>query len=113
MNNINIITKRKLIEEILIRWKHQYPENCFNSTHKCVNNKTSDEIYDSLKTIDLKIATPKDIYDIIGNYSWTSLRCDICSKDKEIVICFSYGNEYTIYICKDCVEYMKEILNDY
>jgi hypothetical protein len=91
---MEIIYKRDLIKTVAKRWYEQYREDYMNVLTK-------------LSKIDLEIATEQQIIDIIGNSTWTSIRCDECNKEVDIAIQLGEEPNYesaTALICIDCLK---------
>ena len=91
------ITKQQLIDSVAKRFKKTY----------YVNNKwygNSRQIFSKL--ISKKPKTEKEVCDIIGNNSWTTLQCYNCGKDFNQVIKFTNlcDKDNYFYICKDCLQ---------
>jgi len=68
-------------------------------------------IYEKLLSLN-RSGTVKQINKIIGNGSWTSLRCDECNKHVELVI--EVGEEMgyesnTAHLCKECIKKAYEL----
>lgn len=100
-----------------IRTAYQRFENLHPTDDGLVwgTNKTWGEIKKKLKLLDLEIATQKDVASIIGNYSWTCLKCDQCGKFVDVVITVgeSPGCESsTASLCVDCLKRAFELLEE-
>lgn len=102
-----ILTKQELIDNIASTWKQQY---CFQGVWEYGHDKK--EIYDKLVALgDDK--TEKQITEIIGNPSWTDLKCDECDKKVDSVKIFGDGYESSVYVCLKCLKKsVKELKND-
>ncbi len=100
---MRIITKRERIKGVLESWKKQYPLG-----------KGRDEITNELSKLNLNKVSAKKINDIIGNNSWTRLRCDECEKDKEIIIMFleKWEEDYESNSCSLCFDCLKKGLKE-
>lgn len=95
----NVITKRELIERVAQTWREQYYDT---NTHRWYD-EAKERIYQRLA--ELQNPTAEAIDAIIGNGSWTSLRCNACHEDREAIYCFDVtGGEYTTYICAECLQ---------
>jgi hypothetical protein len=96
---VNIITKKDLIRGVANRWRVQYPKGIWDASGK-------DEIYDQLKALDLSTATEDDIAQIIGNRSWTSIKCDGCGEQVDAIVKLGQPEDYesrTVDLCPLCV----------
>jgi len=107
------ITKREVILRTPEKWKLQYP-NLDTEPHPSFSlrqgwtkeEKSRRQIYDELVELDRETATDKDIEDIIGNASWTRMKCDECGKAVDTLIRIGEPPEYdsrTAYVCPDCL----------
>lgn len=88
---IGIITV--YLKDIGERYKAQYPKN-----YLLADGKMSDDIYKKILTA----KTLKQVDKIIGNDTWTSLRCHECGT-KHTKIAAIDAWEETIYLCKKCL----------
>jgi len=91
---MKLITRQILANEVVQRWKEQYP-----------NDK--DDIRKKLEALG-DIKNPDDIDHIIGNGSWTRVPCcSECGKDNlELVIMVGEEPDYdadTAWLCADCI----------
>jgi len=105
---MELITKRSLIKSTPERWKMQYEREIKsgNSLTVRAGSKSRKETYDLLCKLDLDKCSESDIRDIIGNDSWTSLRCDECGLDSDICVAIGSGagGEYSPEeICFKCI----------
>lgn len=99
------LTREKHIASVPSRWKKQYGYGHW------LNHKDKQDIQNKLdKTLPCKEEFDK----IIGNSSWTSLECNSCGKDVEIVVFVkSRGSEEygESAFCKECLERYLKIIN--
>jgi len=94
---MKLLTKRGLIQDILGRWKEQYP-----TLH---GDKA--KIYLKLLALDLDTATEQEVEAVIGNGSWTRMICDECSEEVETLVVVGEEPGYesrTACICPDCLK---------
>jgi len=97
---MEIITKRDRIRTVPSRWYDQY------QPFSCDNYRLGDlklfkkEIYDQLLKLNLETVAEEDITKLVGNPSWTSMQCDECHEEVDILI--RLGNE-EIDICPKCL----------
>jgi len=89
---MQIITKREKIRSVLNRWLKQYPEQNQITTTK-------------LRELDLNNCSADDIANIIGNSSWTSLYCNECEKDVDIIMGLGKDDDKdpSVYVCECCL----------
>ena len=62
---------------------------------------------EELEALDKDKATAQDVAAIIGNESWTSLKCDECGNETETVVQVGQEPEYdshTACLCVPCVK---------
>jgi len=97
---VELITSRDMIRNVLSKWTEQYPPGGeFTDVGKL-------EITQQLTMLDLEIATGEDVANIIGNKSWTHLRCHECDKRVSLIIQMGEPLDYesrTASLCVDCV----------
>jgi len=96
---MKIITQRDCILRVCDRWKDQYTPFDKHSPNKL-------EIFKQLQQLNLETCSAKDVADIIGNSSWTTLQCDECGQETDWVL--RVGEEpgwesRTAILCKSCV----------
>ncbi len=97
-----IITKRLLIQRVHNRWTSAYPKG---TTLLTKPTKSSDQIADELARLDTDTATPEQVAAIIGNISWTDLKCGQCNADVEAVMDISaHYSDKVNYICHPCLK---------
>lgn len=82
------ITKSDIIRDVAKTWGKRYLYG---------RNQKDKQIYNKLLNLPSD-ATETDIYNIIGNYSWTRLQCDECGEDANIVVCIG-----DVVICEKCI----------
>ena len=90
------ITERDLIRNVAEKWRMQY----LRSTPDKMN------ILSGLLAIDKESALSEDIAKIIGNTSWTELKCDECGQYVKEIIQLGQEPDYessTAFICCDCL----------
>jgi len=95
---MKVITKRVKIREVSVRWIEQYGRT-LNEKHKLIGEK--------LNALDVETATPEEVTGIIGNDSWTWIRCDDCREDAEKVVQLGDEPDYdsaTANICLPCLQ---------
>jgi len=107
---MKLITTRTQIRGIVKCWKKQYGYNFWKKSYgPCpdvigFNNKK--EIYDKLKTLDLEKVSAKAIEKIIGNSTWTDLKCNECNKKCKAVMRVGDKPDYdsnTAWLCEKCL----------
>lgn len=92
-----LLTKQHLVNTVDDRWKNQYYIN--SSWDYYGEDKI--EKYEQLVNLG-KNKNPEDVDKIIGNSSWTRLKCHNCRNDVEAVFIFGTVEE-SCYVCEDCV----------
>lgn len=96
--SISIIKKRDVIKAIPKRWRKHYPDNFYG------NDKL--EIWQKLALLNTETCDPSVIDDIIGNESWTSLKCDECDREQDILVRIGEEPDYEARwqdLCADCL----------
>ena len=88
---MKVITKRDRIKGVLNSWKEQYPTG-------------KELVIEKLSCLDFNKVSEDEINKIIGNSSWTSLTCDACGKESEVLVKFLEENdeEYESNSCSLC-----------
>lgn len=100
---MRIITKRQKIKGVLDAWKKQYSKYPSNEMIK------QHAITKELEELNFNNVSAKKINEIIGNNSWTELRCEECMEDKNKVVRFleRYEDEYEVNSCDLCLDCLK------
>lgn len=93
---MKLITKQDRINSVPERWLKQYPIKIWGGGEKA-------DIYKKL--IDVKgNCSEQDICEIIGNNSWTVLRCSSCASEVEFIVevpvCW---DDDSIELCEKCL----------
>lgn len=89
-----LITQRGKIKDVVKNWERQYPPK--------TTEPDKAEIGQKLRKLNLDKAMIHDVEKIIGNYSWTRLRCDECNReDDELLSVVQVG---TVNMCKECAK---------
>lgn len=110
---MKIITQRQLIRNVANRWREQYFKLDDSLDDIPVNGKSKRQIQTELDSLDKEIATAQDINNIIGNGSWTRLRCDECGQEVETVLRVGEEPDYesqTACLCVSCVHAAQTIV---
>jgi hypothetical protein len=93
---MELITKSEVVKNIPKRWREQYPEN----------DGDKFRIWKKLKLE--KNLTAQKAEQIIGNNSWSDLRCNECDKSQlDMVVRVGAEPDYesaTAWLCLDCVK---------
>lgn len=97
---MKVLTKRDLINSVVVAFENQFGASPTNPRWK----KTRDR----LRKLKLSKASEKDVEKIIGNRSWTEMRCANCHQDCDEAM--QLGNELDrehgpVYICTQCLEH--------
>lgn len=104
---IKIISRNRLAQTTAARWKaSNYSLVTKTWMPMLVNGKTREQIYDELIALGPN-PSANTIDTIIGNTSWTHIKCDNCGEDKEIVIQIGQPKDYesnTVKICVICLD---------
>jgi hypothetical protein len=105
---MKLITKRDIIKSIPGKWEEQYLYGLdFFDTDEDIENE--ELIYNEIMKLDIDTCSEKEINDIIGNDSWSSLECSECGKrvDTLVELVDNYESEYNI--CLDCLEKIRSL----
>ena len=98
---MRLITRAELAKRAAARWKGQYQN--WDFTWKYDSGKETS--YNSLLALGENPA-PNDVDDVIGNGSWTDIRCDECYSHVESAMQVGEEPDYesaTALICKPCL----------
>lgn len=101
MSAAKLITRRDVIRGIAKRWHEQYGDN----PERHGPDKT--EIYRGLLALDLETCSPADVEAVIGNATWTRLKCNGCGRDVDAVVQVGDEPDYessTADLCRSCAE---------
>ena len=92
---MKLLTERMLIENVAARWRSQYGD---------VAHPWNQNVHDGLLKLDAKTATAADVHAIIGNYSWTRIKCDACKLEVLRAAVIESGDDETpdTHICLTC-----------
>jgi len=93
------------IQEVAQRWRKVYEP--FKDKDFKYNGKSKQQIALELDALDPNTATAKDVEDIIGNTTWTKLRCDECEQEVDAVVEVGEEPTYessTARLCKGCLQ---------
>lgn len=100
---MELITRKQRAADAARAWKHAYfsggnwervLRGCACDTHKRLV-----ALGDS--------PTPEEVDEVIGNGSWTSLRCDECKRQVEAAVMVGDEPDYesnTAWVCVDCLK---------
>jgi hypothetical protein len=94
-----LFTQRDMIRRIPEQWQLAYRE-------KLIGDRNCKDTYEKLRKLDLETCSDVDVARIIGNFAWTSLRCDGCGNQCDAVV--HVGEEpdcesSSAAICKECI----------
>lgn len=96
---MKLITERDLIRSVPSLWLRHYGAEDEEEDKKLIGQK--------LNMLDTNTCSAEDIYNIIGNRSWTRQTCSECSRDVSAVVRVGEEPDYesaTAYLCLDCAE---------
>ncbi len=103
---MNILTQRGAVRQIVTRWKAAMVGA--SDTYGSPDQRSRKAVLAQLEALDLELATPHQVAEIIGNGSWTRLPgCSECREgDYQTVIQIGEEPDYeseTAYICPKCL----------
>ena len=101
-----VVERREIIRDVAKRWEESYPDD----SRTLARGAVAGDIRRGLEALDLETATVADVKAIIGNDSWTELKCDICEQDRDRVVSIPREYESSIAVCGDCAEGVVETL---
>lgn len=104
---MQLITERDLIRGVAKAWDEQYGTP--------TDPKYSETLVSQrLHELDTEKATAQDVAAIIGNDSWTTLRCHECGKDTTTILRLGEPPDYesnTADICPTCIRQAYQALS--
>lgn len=104
---MNIVTQRDLIREVAGRWLHQYRESITRADEYGRQRKNEG---DQLAALDPEKASIADVAAIIGNESWTNIRCGECgNKIDWAIVVGSCDGESSCALCRTCISKLTEL----
>lgn len=100
---MRIVTMRELIRSVPEHWRASYERTEYWLSDRWGESKQ--ETYKRLLKLNLETCTPADVTAVIGNSSWTYLRCDECGASVDQVLMFgTAGYETSTHsLCAKCV----------
>lgn len=101
-----VVTRRDVIRGVPDRWYENYPDD----KRVLSGGRTAGSIRDKLEDLDVDIASVEDVAAIIGNSSWTELKCDACESDRDAVVSIPREYEVPLSICGECAAGVAEML---
>lgn len=93
---MKVLTKRELINNVAVAFENQFGAHPKNLRWQ----KTRDQ----LRALKLSKASAKDVERIIGNRSWTEMRCVECGKECNEAMQLGSENSPT-FVCIKCLEH--------
>jgi hypothetical protein len=102
---MKVITERELIKTVPQRWKSRY------SSGKYGQDKIV--IMEQLDNLNIDTVSSEEISKIIGNNSWTLLKCNECNKSVKTVIQLGDEPDYeshTVFICLECIKNLNKLI---
>lgn len=108
MSRARLLTHRQEIATVAERWKDQYFAN-----GRWGGTDGAFAIYKKLKALNITKATPADVTKIIGNETWTMIRCDGCDSYVEKAVQVGATPEYesaTTTLCVNCLRDAQQLL---
>ena len=97
---MKLITKEGILKNLISRYKQQYPNNMI-----VIGGRWSDDIIRELELE--KPLTEERANEIIGNSSWTRIRCDECNKEVQSVVMVDEEPDCessTAMLCVSCLK---------
>jgi len=97
-----VVTKRDRIKGVRDAWFNQY----FKDGKWCINSyRNAEKTYHDLGKLDLGTCSEDDVFEVIGNHSWTYLKCDCCQKEVDKVVLvrgFAFDEYGPMELCHLC-----------
>ena len=99
---ITVIHLRDIIRAVPDNWDEQY---------RGTRHKDKREIGKHLRALDLEKATPGDIERVIGNGSWTVMKCDECHQDQTTLVHIGDAPDYDANYARVCPECLQKAVS--
>lgn len=105
-----LVTKKTQAAIAAKRWFEQYSRP--NGHHMVMPAKWA-AIHEALLALG-QSPEPVDVDRVIGNTSWTTCSCQVCSESKNAVLWLGYepDGEYTVSICLECAQSIAAMLTN-
>jgi len=95
---MRVITERDLIKGVSEAWDSQYERHRGDAewADKFV-------ISDALHKLDLDTASAKTVDTVIGNSSWTAIKCNACNRGCKKAVVFETDEDTEFTLCIKCL----------
>ena len=120
---MQIITQRDIIREAPERWRAQYCSSGQWDRERVLmffgavtgQNRSREVVFNALQKLDLATCSAGEVDAIVGNTSWTDLKCDECGNRRcKLVIQLGEPPDYdsrTVHVCPDCLRQAADVLD--
>lgn len=101
---MKLLTKRQLIKMTPDRYRQDQGKYWSHVLHE--TGKTREQMHSEMITLDLDNCSSEDMDSILGNSSWTRMKCDECGRKVEAFVTLGEEPDYessTASICKECL----------
>ena len=101
-HNDRVITVRDLIRSVARHWKGQY----FDTAKSEWRYRDKLPVWVALSKLNLERVNAKEVAGVIGNDSWTTVRCAECQRDVDAVRTCGQPEDFesaTASLCRDCL----------
>lgn len=105
---MELITTRDNIKRVTTRWYHNYKSQIKGEVPS-LGGLDKKEVYEKLKKLNLETCSASDVDKIIGNTSWTRIKCDGCEKETQLAVIFEHWEDTTT-VCNNCIAKANEEL---
>ena len=101
---MELITERSRIATVAERWAAYGPE------FRQLRTGSSKEIYDRLRALNTAKVSANTVNKIIGNATWTTIRCDECSANVlKAAVLYDLNGAAVFRICESCATKVKTL----
>lgn len=103
---MEIVSKQTKLASLYERWAEQYPPDVMDDKWGAVTKRLREDPPKTCEEAD----------ELIGNNSWTRIRCYQCEEEKDVVVRVGEEPDYessTSWICKDCLNIALKMIEDY
>jgi hypothetical protein len=94
-----LVTTQTQVASIVRRWQRAYPKNVILN-----DGRSTDDIAATLSSLSPLTTIEEVVTAIIGNDSWTALRCDECGRKVNVVVIIGGAvDQHSQHICRECL----------
>ena len=108
------ITERDRILSVAEAWDALYSINIEGvpprPDNPLASGDTARQISERLHKLNLKKVKASTVNNVIGNDSWTTVQCGVCTERVPAVVAVYSEDEFAIKICESCLNLAKRVI---